>query len=803
MDELKGQYNSTLPSCNGSIRIEDAFQRIKKLIIAIEEYIETKAEVKIIQINQYLQALSLTLDLSIFDPHTNLAGKFFISLYDLMNTLESRSMTSWYCVDVLINACKNHTARTALIETYQFLPCLARLIGDQLSNEKKTRLLRLMQDMTCGIKIHWQIPHMSHLISYLCKWIEKGEADVVTLSMGLLVNLCYRNILTVYILQRNVDLKKFIRICLSLKGPLVEVYVCQISIILENISGYIPAEILLKLIDCTFVAVSEAYKKEDSILLRQITEFFTENIKNNHKDSLNVYQKYYDKVEALLDMIENSQDKIKDSECTSVVLQFLDFLIEMEVPEVSAHFLRIISTAIKWIQESTVSFQALAILTTIANNTDVKSENEILTALAVGLPTFILLLNSCKDDSIVLHSEYNKRLGALLQLLTVIIQVKEISSKLISDLQEDIFRKIFAPLLGDDSPRLSENTCSIESVNLYIYALKFLTQLVNCDKSWMEFLNNLLSNSQIHVILAKAICQSPSNVKKLALELSNRSCAEGVSAALTKSQSIMISDKNECNNTNHSTTNNDFTFSLLSVRQNERLDNVLEKVENSIESNNLGNAATSDLMELYNYKLSYLAQAERTALASIEAATRHSSHLQHRLTRLISEQNQLQQSEFRTIQKLEESMRKQDELRSNIKDLHNRLESEKGKVKAYQSQVTLKEQALEELETKVKDLENKLMETTKAKTSVEEQLQKLKQVFTKVEENYSKLEKSLKKKDESLQDANASIKNYSKQVADLEKSLKEKQKRLEETTATLQMKSAILESITKMANSQI
>lgn len=57
MGELIAQYNSTMVSSNSSRNsiLEDAFQRMKKLIIVIEEYSETKAEVKIIQINQYLQ----------------------------------------------------------------------------------------------------------------------------------------------------------------------------------------------------------------------------------------------------------------------------------------------------------------------------------------------------------------------------------------------------------------------------------------------------------------------------------------------------------------------------------------------------------------------------------------------------------------------------------------------------------------------------------------------------------------------------------------------------------------------------
>lgn len=52
---------------------------------------------------------------------------------------------SWYCVDVLCNACRNSSARKALIDTYNFIPSLSQLLGDQLTDVKKKKLLKLMQ----------------------------------------------------------------------------------------------------------------------------------------------------------------------------------------------------------------------------------------------------------------------------------------------------------------------------------------------------------------------------------------------------------------------------------------------------------------------------------------------------------------------------------------------------------------------------------------------------------------------------------------------------------------------------------
>lgn len=70
----------------------------------------------------------MSLDLSIFDPGTSIAAEFYVSLHELMNALGSRSTLIWSAVDVLQNACRNTTARKALIHTYKFAPILARLL---------------------------------------------------------------------------------------------------------------------------------------------------------------------------------------------------------------------------------------------------------------------------------------------------------------------------------------------------------------------------------------------------------------------------------------------------------------------------------------------------------------------------------------------------------------------------------------------------------------------------------------------------------------------------------------------------
>lgn len=135
---------------------------MKELIEAINEYLKIRTEntafiiKKFLQVGRgskvllfenidHFQAYSVTIDLSVFDPNSNLGAQFYVSLYELLIKLDPESQMAWDCVDVLSNACKNCYAREALIKTYQFLPSLARLLYDHLSSLKKKKLLKLMQ----------------------------------------------------------------------------------------------------------------------------------------------------------------------------------------------------------------------------------------------------------------------------------------------------------------------------------------------------------------------------------------------------------------------------------------------------------------------------------------------------------------------------------------------------------------------------------------------------------------------------------------------------------------------------------
>lgn len=183
----------------------------------------------------------------------------------------------------------------------------------------------------------------------------------------------------------------------------------------------------------------------------------------------------------------------------------------------------------------------------------------------------------------------------------------------------------------------------------------------------------------------------------------------------------------------------------------------LHFLQQAIAEKNLMNISTSNVMELYEYKLSAMGHAERSATASMEAAAERCTHLQHRTAQLTAELSRLHQLLFHTQQSHEQAVKNCDSLVENNKMLESKLQVEKGKYKACASQLKNKEQAVEELQLNLEDMSKKVKDLTAVKSSLEEQNNDLKKVVEKLEDNLIRKEKLVDRKNEELNKANAVI----------------------------------------------
>lgn len=158
-----------------------------------------------------------------------------------------------------------------------------------MTSEKRIRVLKLLQELTYGIKISWQEAHLPYLISILTQWVTQSkEEDIMALSLGVLVNLCYKNLPAVYTLMRTVDTKAFIRTLLKLQYCSVNTSVqcCKLLIILEHTNTNISEKYILDFATVTFSSLITAMQQKDVLLLRHIIDFFDDVRQNEHSRSV-------------------------------------------------------------------------------------------------------------------------------------------------------------------------------------------------------------------------------------------------------------------------------------------------------------------------------------------------------------------------------------------------------------------------------------------------------------------------------------------------------------------------------------
>lgn len=144
--------------------------------------------------------------------------------------------------------------------------------------------MKLLQELTYGIKISWQEAHLPYLISTLTQWImQSKEEEIIVLSLGVLVNLCYKNLPAMYTLMRTTNTKIFVRTLLKLQDHVsISVQCCKLLIILEPTNTSISEKYILDFASVTFTNLKTAMKQNDVLLLRHIIDLFNDVGQNEH-----------------------------------------------------------------------------------------------------------------------------------------------------------------------------------------------------------------------------------------------------------------------------------------------------------------------------------------------------------------------------------------------------------------------------------------------------------------------------------------------------------------------------------------
>ncbi|XP_024941774.1 uncharacterized protein LOC107268725 isoform X2 [Cephus cinctus] len=747
-----------------------------------------------------------------------------------MNTLGSRTTLIWTAVAVLQNACRNATARQALIHTYKFAPILTRLLEANLTAEKRVRVLKLLQELTYGVKISWQEAHLPYLISTLTQWVTQStEEAVVALSLGVLVNLCYKNLPAVYTLMRTVDTKVFVRTLLKIQSCNVNTRVqcCKLLIILEHTNKEISEKHIIDLATVTFSSLVTALRDKDVLLLRHIVDFFEDVRQNEHSRAvLLTYSNYATDVQNILATLEDNSDP----ECVALMMEFLLSLVKLQLPALIPLYPVCIKAATAWVPMEQVCSKALTLIRTVMiDSRRTKCSTEVLAEIDLSV---LMLVVQSEDDEMQGNSsgrsaEIQTRLTELMQLLQEMAKNPTLRNKVMQAFSEQMMRRMLSPLLEQDEISAGGdwpgNLFQDPATSLYVHALSLTADLAAHNSNWLTLYAELLRKKQVQMVLALALFTGDGEVKQKVLQLTSsvgfpQECVSAVARCMGELEPLVLVQNGAGNKSSLNTRFPELCHAgemapLFSLAQEGRLDAFIAKLEEAFESNQIGDITTSAVMELYEYKLAAMRHAEKATQASLEAANSHATSLQHRLAQVVAESSRLHQMLFCTQQCLEgvqaEKANLTGKLRdaeiqssrthtSQIQEIHGLKKVLAEKSEAVEQTVRLLSDCSQELETtknKVEILERKVEESRVERSSAETKIKELTGKNHELSKLLHKMQETLGKKEQIIEEKNKEIATNQKDVAALKQEIQQLARQCHSYESTIAEKE---ESIRKM-----
>ncbi|XP_017463946.1 PREDICTED: uncharacterized protein LOC108357370, partial [Rhagoletis zephyria] len=192
---------------------QQAFSYVRDFCMHATNYRNQQTIESLALLNRSASLLSTTVQPQLFNPAQLETSKLFIDLHAVMGNLATDCDALWACVALLQHLSRNLTARRALVEDFRFVPLLAFVLKRSHGQEKVQKLLTLMQDLTYGIQISWEEPYLIVLLEQLVNIIyqaaEESEDGLAQLALSVLINLCYKNFVVMFLFLRSVNISNF------------------------------------------------------------------------------------------------------------------------------------------------------------------------------------------------------------------------------------------------------------------------------------------------------------------------------------------------------------------------------------------------------------------------------------------------------------------------------------------------------------------------------------------------------------------------------------------------------------------
>ncbi|XP_008557223.1 uncharacterized protein LOC103578059 [Microplitis demolitor] len=768
----------------------DNFQNIKAFNAAAQNYLKRPNQTTASVLQQCLDMIIKTTDLKIFDTISPVTKEFYLHLHNLVISSDSSSPPIWSVIEVLQHLCNSPQASQQLIHTYKFASIVSKLLVPDLVSLKRVKVLKVLQELTYGIRIPYQERYLFSLILTLTQWIiESNEEEIVNLSVGVLINVCYKNLPSIYTLLKKTDIKALHRKLLVLQNGSISIRVqcCKLLIMMEQVTKTIPDQLIFEFVVVTMQNLLTVLQNQDTSVLRHLVEFFEDvRLDESSRTALASYADYARDVKTIIKHLKTSAP-----ESVALVIEFFQSLVKLKHPTLIPLYPELIKIAMTWIADDLVAVKAMGLLRVIISNSRLNKNISELTA-NIKLDTLMLVLGP-DDDSDPKYLDVEKRLTEFVKLMLEINKVKSFRGQVSSEFSVQRMKKLLLPVLAtNDGPR---NLRCEPTQAFYIHALALTVELAIQDSNWLALYTALMEERSVQMTIAVAVFTGDAEVKQTALQLiSSANCpqecisavakcmCELVPLALIESQST-YQNLNACDSQLSSAINASADASFTLAQENE-LDTLLGSINDLVKENKINEITTSNVIELYQYKLLIMSQNERVNQANLEACNNHATRLQQLLAQTTAESKELYQllyysqlnvdlikdDKVRMSKKLQETEEQSKKLLSTqkleIASLKKILDE---KSKSNEQQAKVLAELKKEKDEWLKERQERDNKETKREAKLLEQANKI----AEINKINSKLEDSLGKKNQAIEKVNKELETAQETIAVLQRELKQ------------------------------
>ncbi|XP_063973808.1 protein CIP2A homolog [Diachasmimorpha longicaudata] len=755
-------------------------ESLKSFIASAKEYLRSPNDTTTAVLQRDLGILTAPQNLSIFSPGTPIATDFYETLYTLISTLTPMNPLLWSVLDLLHTLASLPASLDSLIHIYKFPQLLSPFLSTSLIPEKRMKLLKLLKRLTKGIKIHWQESHLPALIQTLTQWINPSQdTELITNSLGLLINLCRKNPPAVYTLVVSVNSKNFHRNLLRLQTNTskIKILCCKILLIMEETNYEIPEQFILNFVEITFKIIEETLDENKLKLLNDTVDFFEEvRCHEKTKNSLMNYENYPKNMKKIIEMLEG-----KSPEAIEIMCKFFTSTLKLKVSGIVQFHPQLMKIATNSLKKFRVSMNCLSLLKTLIidsrryKNSEVPQDPQL--EFVVSLMTFDNVLG---DDLLVIE---------VIQLIQELTKTSNYRMHISQNVPEPKIREMMRKIDDEDPKRIIKNVSS----PLYINLLCLISDLATSDSKWLTLYTELIQNKKIQMIMAVSIFRGDFETKSKTLSLIssvgfNQECIGGVTKCLTELEKILLIEK-PLEMSNFHPKFEDFEKSKrLSPEALERLDRILEKYEEKIEKNEMENVLMTEIMELYETKVNGMRSTEENLRRSLISAERNATFLQHKISQMNSELTKLHELLYSSRKSVEivhgENCDLHERLSKAEKDSKKIHEIQKMEIQGLRKIVAEKSKTIEEFSEvrreldvaleriegyvkKLKDLEGEKATLRQENQALTDKNKELGKSIGKLQERIAKREQKILEREsenEGLQEAMGALKQESAQL---------------------------------------